>query len=65
MPDATGFSIADAGPPKPAIEVRAGQLDTLATTAEAAIRDSGLPIFQRGDRLFRPVTARCQHRAAA
>jgi putative DNA primase/helicase len=55
MPDAASFSIQE--PPKPSIEVRAGELDTLATQAEAAIRQSGLPVFQRGGRLFRPVTS--------
>jgi putative DNA primase/helicase len=40
---------------KPTITVQAGKLDVLATEGEDALIASGLPIFQRGDRLVRPT----------
>ena len=41
---------------RPAIRIVAGALDQLATAAEIAITDAGLPIFQRGSDLVRPYT---------
>ncbi len=41
---------------RPAIYVRAGQLDVAATAAERAVIDAGLPVFQRGGELVRPTT---------
>ncbi len=40
---------------RPAIQVQAGRLDTLATEAESALIESGLPVFQRGRSLVRPI----------
>lgn len=46
-------------PPKktsrPAIQVQAGLLDETATEAETALIESGMPIYQRGQSLVRPV----------
>ncbi|MGI4943749.1 MAG: bifunctional DNA primase/polymerase, partial [Janthinobacterium lividum] len=42
--------------PRPVIQVAAGRLDRLATQAEAVVKASGLPVFQRGTMLVRPVT---------
>ena len=41
---------------RPLIRLAAGQLDTIADAAEAAIVASGLPVFRRGHELVRPVT---------
>ena len=38
------------------IRIRSGELDRIATEAEEALIRSGLPIFQRGSDLVRPVT---------
>jgi putative DNA primase/helicase len=51
--DSAGFTLADL--PLPVITVEAGELPALATQAEAALRTSGLPIFQRGSSLVRPI----------
>ena len=40
---------------KPLIRVVAGELATVATNAEAALLKAGLPIYQRGPALVRPV----------
>jgi putative DNA primase/helicase len=40
---------------RPTLDVVAGEIDQLATAAEAALRQSGLPIFQRGESLVIPV----------
>ncbi|MGI4941677.1 MAG: bifunctional DNA primase/polymerase [Janthinobacterium lividum] len=45
-----------ANDPRPVIQVAAGRLDRLATQAEAVVKASGLPVFQRGTMLVRPVT---------
>ena len=42
-------------PIRPVIQAKAGRPDLLATLAENAIMDSGLPIFQRGRELVRPA----------
>ena len=42
--------------PRPVIQVAAGRLDRLATQAEAVVKASGLPVFQRGTTLVQPVT---------
>jgi len=41
---------------RPVLDVVAGEIDTLATAAEAALKDSGLPVFQRGASLVVPVS---------
>ncbi|MGI4976247.1 MAG: bifunctional DNA primase/polymerase [Janthinobacterium lividum] len=41
--------------PRPVIQVAAGRLDRLATQAEAVVKASGLPVFQRGTTLVQPV----------
>ncbi len=41
---------------RPVIQVAAGRLDRLATQAEAVVKASGLPVFQRGTTLVQPVT---------
>ena len=42
--------------PRPIIKVSAGKLDRLATEAERVLKESGLPVFQRGSALVRPIT---------
>jgi putative DNA primase/helicase len=46
---------ADAAAALPTIRVTAGELHIAATEAEAAIIKSGLPIYERGDGLVRPI----------
>jgi hypothetical protein len=41
---------------RPTLDVVAGEIDQLATAAEAALRKSGLPIFQRGASIVVPVS---------
>jgi putative DNA primase/helicase len=41
---------------RPILDVIPGEIDQLATASEAALRDSGLPIFQRGTSLVVPVS---------
>jgi putative DNA primase/helicase len=48
-----GFSIS--GPPLPVIRVAGGKLPELATEGEQALLVSGLPVFQRGRSLVRPI----------
>ena len=43
-------------PDKPAIDVVAGELDLIATKAEAALTGAKLPVFQRGIQLVRPIS---------
>ncbi|MGI4942041.1 MAG: hypothetical protein ACRYHQ_16020, partial [Janthinobacterium lividum] len=47
---------AQADDPRPVIQVAAGRLDRLATQAEAVVKASGLPVFQRGTTLVQPIT---------
>lgn len=51
------FGASDDSPPpeRPSIQVSEGRVDLLATDAEQAIIDSGLPVFQRGQELVRPA----------
>jgi putative DNA primase/helicase len=39
----------------PTIEIKDGQLSELATTAEALLIDAGVPLYQRGGELVRPI----------
>ena len=41
---------------RPVIRIVAGELDRIATEAELALIEAGLPIFQRGSDLVRPIT---------
>jgi putative DNA primase/helicase len=51
------LALSDADDPlRPVIRVAAGKLDLLATEGEAALRNSRLPVYQRGDGLVRPVS---------
>jgi hypothetical protein len=54
--DDAGFTIEEAARSRPTLDVLAGEIDQLATHAEAALRTSGLPIFQRGSALVVPVS---------
>ena len=58
--DVSGAAIVDELVPKidkrPTIEVVNGKIDLLATAAEAALKNSGLPLFQRGASLVVPVS---------
>ena len=38
----------DTDDPRPVIRLAAGQIDRIATEAEDVLKESGLPIFQRG-----------------
>lgn len=55
--DATPAPLVEAKPhhERPTIEVVAGLLDETATHAETALIQSGMPIYQRGQTLVRPV----------
>lgn len=56
-PDTLAELLADApADNRPTIELIDGLLAEIATKAEAAILKSGLPVFQRGSSLVRPVT---------
>ena len=54
--DGEGFSVEEVARARPTLDVVPGEIDQLATAAEAALRTSGLPIFQRGDALVIPVS---------
>ena len=54
--DGEGFSVEEVARARPTLDVVPGEIDQLATTAEAALRDSGLPIFQRGTSIVVPVS---------
>ena len=41
---------------RPNLDVVPGEIDQLATTSEAALRESGLPIFQRGTSIVVPIS---------
>lgn len=41
---------------RPLLKMEAGMLDVIATRAERAMIEAGLPIYQRGKRLVRPAT---------
>ena len=53
--DTNDFIIEEVAPARPVLDVVPGEIDRLATAAEAALRDSGLPIFQRGGSIVVPV----------
>ncbi len=55
-PDAGAQQAEASDDPRPIIKVLAGKLDRLATEAERVLKGSGLPVFQRGSALVRPVT---------
>ena len=54
--DDVGFQIEEVARARPVLRVIAGEIDVLATDAEAALRDSGLPVFQRGTSIVVPVS---------
>ncbi len=54
--DGDGFTVQEVARQRPTLDVTPGEIDQLATAAEAALRTSGLPIFQRGDSLVIPVS---------
>ena len=54
--DEDGFTVEEVARPRPTLDVVPGEIDQLATAAEAALRGSGLPIFQRGSSLVVPVS---------
>ncbi len=49
-------SVREQNATRPTLDVVPGEIDQLATAAEAALRESGLPIFQRGSSLVVPVS---------
>ncbi len=54
--DGEGFSVEEVARERPTLDVVPGEIDQLATAAEAALCSSGLPIFQRGNALVIPVS---------
>ena len=54
--DGDDFVIEEVARIRPVLDVVPGEIDQLATAAEAALRESGLPIFQRGDSIVVPVS---------
>lgn len=54
--DTDGFTLEDVGRSRPTLEVVPGDIDQLATASDAALRDSGLPVFQRGSSIVIPVS---------
>ncbi len=54
--DGEGFTVEEVARIRPTLDVVPGEIDQLATIAEAALRESGLPIFQRGAAIVVPVS---------
>ena len=54
--DGEGFVIEEVARIRPVLDVVPGDIDQLATASEAALRESGLPIFQRGESIVVPVS---------
>ena len=55
FPGATDANEATPADAMPTIEIKDGQLSELATKAEAMLIDAGVPIYQRGGKLVRPI----------
>ncbi len=68
-PNGLDHAKADAGSPAfeaadgALIQVKAGELHILATHGEAALIESGLPVYQRGKALVQPICRRLQSSA--
>ncbi|WP_376094596.1 hypothetical protein ACE7GA_01440 [Roseomonas sp. CCTCC AB2023176] len=60
--EAAGKAVEEDAPPttdregRPVVRVAAGELDRMTTEAEAAMVAAGVPVYQRGHELVRPVT---------
>lgn len=55
FPGATDANEATPAKAMPTIEIKDGQLSELATKAEAMLIEAGVPIYQRGGKLVRPI----------